>query len=307
MDRLLNVYFWKSWKHNCECCHLRSWQSVSVTSWTRPAHVAKASTMSNYQAGTIKTDKQSLTCRKAFLLTPHTLLWPGHMSPVPSARHMVCCRLSLGKTSHAMPCNTIHDLIATRTSHGLLSPVTGKTSHVMSCHTIHILIAIRISRGLLLPVTGENKSCHVISCHATLYMSLLPSERHTVCCRLSLGEASHAMSVPTIPYNTAISMPHGLLLILSGATKSHHTLTTSVITSHHITAYCTIYTILHYTTPYIMPHYIIYIIPHTHYIYISYLTCTILHIIQHHSIPHHAIQQSTIYRHRKTQWWYEPG
>ena len=222
MDRLLNVYFWKSWKHNCECCHLRSWQSVSVTSWTRPAHVAKASTMSNYQAGTIKTDKQSLTCRKAFLLTPHTLLWPGHMSPVPSARHMVCCRLSLGKTSHAMPCNTIHDLIATRTSHGLLSPVTGKTSHVMSCHTIHILIAIRISRGLLLPVTGENKSCHVISCHATLYMSLLPSERHTVCCRLSLGEASHAMSVPTIPYNTAISTPHGLLSPLTGGSKSCH-------------------------------------------------------------------------------------
>ena len=178
--------------------------------------------------------------------------------------------------------------------------------HIMPCHTIHVLTAIRTSHGLLSPVTVGSKSCDNRLHRAIPYVSL-PSARHTVCCRLSLGEASHAMSVPTIPYNTAISMPHGLLLILSGATKSHHTLTTSVITSHHITAYCTIYTILHYTTPYIMPHYIIYIIPHTHYIYISYLTCTILHIIQHHSIPHHAIQQSTIYRHRKTQWWYEPG
>ena len=226
----------------------------------------------------------------------HAILY---MSLLPPECHMVCCRLSLGKTSHAMPCNTIHVLIATRMSHGLLSPVTGKTSHAMSCHAIHVLIAIRISRGLLLPVTGGNKSCH-----ATLYMSLLPPEHHLVCCclslgkqvmpchvipchtihvliairtshgllspvtegskscdnrlhhtipyaslpsachivccRLSLGEASHAMSVPTIPYNTAISTSHGLLSILSGATKSHHTHTTSVITSHHTTAYCTI-------------------------------------------------------------------
>ena len=242
--------------------------------------MAKASTMSNYQAGTIKTDKQSLTCRKAFLLTPHTLLWPGHMSPVPSARHMVCCRLSLGKTSHAMPCNTIHDLIATRTSHGLLSPVTGKTSHVMSCHTIHILIAIRISRGLLLPVTGENKSCHVISCHATLYMSLLPSERHMVCCRLSLWEASHAITDCTVPYHTchchqhatrsAVASHWGKQVMPCQSLQYHTTLQSARHTvccrfslgqqSHttHIPHQLSQHTILQHTAPYTP----FYIIPH---------------------------------------------
>ena len=160
MDRLLNVYFWKSWKHSCECCHLRAWQSVSVMSWTRPACVAKASTMSNYQAGTIKTDKQSLTCRKAFLLTPHTLLWPGHTSPVPSARHIVCCHLSLGKTSHAMscyamPCNTIHVPTAIRTSYGLLSPVTGENK-VMPCHVMPYYKC---------PYCHQNVTWSAVTCH----------------------------------------------------------------------------------------------------------------------------------------------
>ena len=110
---------------------------------------------------------------------------------------------------------------------------------VMPCHTIHVLIAIRTSHGLLSPVTEGSKSCDNRLHHTIPYASL-PSACHIVCCRLSMGEASHAMSVPTIPYNTAISTSHGLLSILSGATKSHHTHTTSVITSHHTTAYCTI-------------------------------------------------------------------
>ena len=234
--------------------------------------------------------KQAMSC--------HAILY---MFLLPSEYHVVCCCLSLGKTSHAMPhytCPYCHQNI----TWSAVACHWGKQvmpCHIMPCHTIHVLTAIRTSHGLLSPVTVGSKSCDNRLHRAIPYVSL-PSARHTVCCRLSLGEASHAMSVPTIPYNTAISTPHGLLSILSGATKSHHTHTTSVITAHHTTAYCTIYTILHYTTPYnIMPHYIIYIIPHT--LYISYLTCTILHIIQHHSIPHHAIQQSTIYQHRKTQ------
>ena len=64
--------------------------------------------------------------------------------------------------------------------------------------------------------------CHVMPCHAILYMSLLPSEHHTVCCRLSLGKTKscHVMSCHTINVLTATRMSHGLLSPVIGGSKS---------------------------------------------------------------------------------------
>ena len=151
---------------------------------------------------------------------------------------------------------------------------------VMPCHTIHVLIATRTSLGLLSPVTGENKSCHVISCHATLYMSLLPSERHMVCCRLSLWEASHAITDCTVPYHTchchqhatrsAVASHWGKQVMPCQSLQYHTTLQSARHTvccrfslgqqSHttHIPHQLSQHTILQHTAPYTP----FYIIPH---------------------------------------------
>ena len=152
-----------------------------------------------------------------------------------------------GKSCHVVPyytCPYCHQNI----TQSAVACHWGKSCHVMSCHAIlymsllpseHQMVCCRLS-------LGESKSCDNRPHHTLPYMSL-PSACHIVCCHLSLGEACHAMSFHTVPYNTAISMPHGLLSILSGAKKPHHT---PHQLSHH--------TILQHTAPYTP----FYIIPH---------------------------------------------
>ena len=163
----------------------------------------------------------------------------------------------------------------------------------MSCHTIHVLTATRMSHGLLSPVTGGSKSCGNRLHHAIPYMSL-PSACHMVCCLPSChvspyntiqhfnqhvtrsAVSPHAMSVPTIPYNTSVSMSHGLLTpLMPCQSLQYHT---TLQSAHHMVrrfslgqqSHTTHHISYHITPYYSIEH-------HIHHF-------TLYHTIQHHAM-----------------------